>query len=399
MLEKSHLDLERSIAQASYLAHVANNRQFRLTELETEIFVRYYAFYAYLEFGSNFIGQYMVMDTGSALPWIHCKPSENVVPRPLFNPKQSSTYRREYCNLTDICKFPDPVRIDCGSRGAGCDYTVRYGKGKSIGALGRDRLRFGHAILEDFVFGCSSKTDEQYNFDFGNGVLGLRWARLSILGQVEASKFAYCIGNISDLRNDYNRLFIGDDITLEGDITELYVENHLIISVEAIYVGVKKLNINPKILRRNPDYYTGGMVLDSGSTYAFFPQLVVDKIEDELFWVMGSFTTKHGYIRRGSGRDYELHCYEGVISDLRGFPDVLLLLKLGAVVKLTAENLFYQYNINTFCLAIIPSEYIGGASATTSVFGNIMQQYSYFVFDPERRRVSIKRMDCAQLDE
>lgn len=388
MLELSNLDLERSIARASSLA-----RQFQLTEMETEIVVKYFAFFAYLQFGSNFISQYMFLDTGSTLLWIHCKPSENVVPRPLFNPKQSSTFRREYCNRTDICKFSSTVNILCGSRG-GCNYEVRYVKGESKGVLGRDIVRFGRDILEDVVFGCSSKTDVQYSSEFGNGVLGLRPARLSFMGQMEASRFGYCIGNISDIHNDYNKLFIGDDIILLGDMTRLYVEAHYIISVEAISFGGNKLNISPKILRRDPEDSKGGVVLDSGSTYTFFPEVVVDKIVDELYWVMDPHTTIHGYIRRGIGGNYELKCYRGVISDVRDFPNVHLWLSLGAVMKLTAENMFYQYDSTTFCLAIIPSEYIGGE---TFVLGNIMQQYFHFVFDLQYRRLAIKRMDCARL--
>ncbi|KAH6800047.1 hypothetical protein C2S52_000511 [Perilla frutescens var. hirtella] len=394
MLELSHFDFERSMSRATHLADTNTNR-FPSIYLETSIIAGTSAFFVFLQVGANLLRQRLYLDTGSSLLWFYCEPCIKEAPVPLFNPKGSSSFRRESCMGTQVCSSTSPVKIGCDG-GTDCLYAVRYaGNNFNQGYLGKDRVRFEHEgdIVDGVVFGCAKYS----SITKVNGVLGLRNNSISLMGQLGISKFAYCIGNITDTADEYSKLLIGDDVELMGDIIPLIVQGQYYINLEQIKIGDKKLDINPKILRRNEDDYTGGLMLDTGSTYTIFPLLVVEKFIDELYWLIGHLFHENSVIKH---RNYNLHCYDGVVSrDLIDFPTVRLIFESGATMELTPENIFRQFDNEIFCLAIVPSEYFMGlGSSEILLLGNIMQQYYYFAYDLKQQKLSFTRMDCAVLD-
>ncbi|KAH6775505.1 hypothetical protein C2S52_013066 [Perilla frutescens var. hirtella] len=70
---------------------------------------------------------------------------------------------------------------------------------------------------------------------------------------------------------------LGGDVELMGDITPLMVQAQYYINLEKIKIGDK----NIKILSRNKDDYTGGL-MDTRSIYTIFPLLIVEKFIDDM---------------------------------------------------------------------------------------------------------------------
>ncbi|KAL0453390.1 UNVERIFIED_CONTAM: Aspartic proteinase nepenthesin-2 [Sesamum latifolium] len=184
-----------------------------------------------------------------------------------------------------------------------------------------------------------------------------------------------------------------DRIELIGYQTPMIIEDKYYINLESIKIGNKLLNIDSEMLRRKSDY-NGGMVLDSGSTYSFIPQVALDQFEGETIKIIDLLLVRNSSIKY---RKYTKLCYNGVLTrDLTGFPTVQFQFQGDATMELTDENIFQQTYDGTFCLAILPSETLG---TSVSLLGNLMQQHFYIAYDLRDKKLSFQRMDCNTVDD
>ncbi|KAI3444195.1 hypothetical protein Pfo_000860 [Paulownia fortunei] len=385
------IDLKSSIYRASYLT-ANTSTLFHLTDIESQLTPgEQNGFLAHLQVGSKHIEQLVYMDTGSSLLWINCEPCGFNVPGPLFHPMESSSYEIEDCDSSEICDATGAVKIRCDDDYDGCTFNVRYGSsGYSQGHLARETFKFGRSreTLKNIIFGCSERTSL-----YVNGILGLGNNRLSLIAQRHSSKFSYCIGNISDRSYAYNTLVIGDKIELLGYETPMISEDKYYITLEGIKIGDKPLDIDPQIFKRTSDY-NGGMVVDTGSTYSFIPEVVLKKFEAEIINLI-DFLVARNYSITYEG--YTRLCYNGVLNrDLSGFPAVELQFQGEASMELTAENIFQQIYDENFCLAILPSEIL---QTSVSILGNLMQQYFYVAYDLRGMKLAFQRMECNTVDD
>ncbi|KAL6497925.1 hypothetical protein OROHE_026771 [Orobanche hederae] len=252
-------------------------------------------------------------------------------PDPLFDPKGSTSFEMEYCINTQICDGTGAVKLTDCSEGR-CSYIIRYGDGHARGYLAR----------ETFDLGTSQKD---------TGILGLAANRLSLVSQLNASKFSYCFGNISDRSYPYSFFGIGDYIGGFQYKTRLIIEGKYYINLESIKIGSKFLEVDPQIFRRISADYTGGMIVDTGSTDTFIPQVVINKFENEVINLIHSTVPRNHSILTYKG--YTRLCYNGVLTrDLQRFPKVHFTFEGKATMMLTPENVFHQLYADTFCLGI-----------------------------------------------
>ncbi|GFP82049.1 aspartic proteinase nepenthesin-1 [Phtheirospermum japonicum] len=347
------------------------------------------------------------MDTGSNLIWINCWPCGLNVPEPIYSPNASKSYMIEDC-FSDICTDSGAVRIVPCLRV--CPYEVSYGGGGSTGGiLARETFKFGtgnNEALHNLTFGCA-----RYNKNmFMNGILGLGSLKLSLVSQYGSSKFAYCIGNISDRSSAYSTLVIGQNVKHWGVETPLFIEDKYYVNLESIKIGTTSLAFDPRIFRRNSSEYTGGMVIDTGSTLTHIPikvllafeATIMELIEVELgLDIVRNDTIPYKH------EEYETMrlCYNGVVTrDLVkyfrltrnvDFPTVKLGFQGGMTMELSAENIFQQTFENTFCSVIVPSEAL---RTTISILGNWMQQRFYFAYHLDQSVLSFTPAKNCKLD-
>ncbi|KAL7097502.1 hypothetical protein ACP275_10G149000 [Erythranthe tilingii] len=408
MKDRSLFDLKSSIYRASYLVSNTTNSLLHLTDLESELYSwRNTGFLVHLKVGSTNMSQNVYMDTASSLFWINCEPCGLNVLGPLFHPKESSTYEVEDCNDYDyVCIGTGAVNIECDS--VKCTFAIQYGSAFSKGVLAREQFKFGISpqVLKGIVFGCSSYSKGIY----ANGVLGLGGSALSLRAQRGYTKFAYCLGNISDRSYLYSRLIIADKITFTGFETPLIVEDKYYINLERIEIGEITLAVDPHIFRRNSADYTGGMIVDASSTYTFMPQVVLKMIEAEVIRVIRYNANKNPYslvkitrnesiLHEGPEGVYNRLCYDGVLTrDLKSFPTVRFVFQGDASMEMIPENVFHQISEDTYCLGILPIEIVN-RGATVNILGNVMQQYLYIAFDLFKERLAFKAMDCSAWDD
>ncbi|CAN1809542.1 Probable aspartic protease At2g35615 [Linum perenne] len=189
------------------------------------------AFYMNLSIGTPLVPQLLLIDTGSSLFWVKCKPctpcKHGPKDPPIFDPDNSSSNYELPCQKN--CKkctkwYPWSHRK--------CKYAIHYGGGHvSEGIYVKDRITFETSIdgstnitLRNFLFGCSNYltdtgTDIEKHF---SGIIGLGPANPGrYLGGVPlvwelGSEFSYCIGRLSDRSYPYNSISFGRNAKMIG---------------------------------------------------------------------------------------------------------------------------------------------------------------------------------------
>ncbi|GER48743.1 eukaryotic aspartyl protease family protein [Striga asiatica] len=199
--EISEYDLNTSISRGLYLMNVS-------LDIESQIYPgELNGFEVPLWIGSREVQQFVYMDTASSLLWVNCEPCGISVPGPVYDPKYSIFYKVKSCqgrDEDDVCDLSGAIRIGCGGKDVG------YGSGYSQGNLGRETFKLGKdrgEVIHGIVFGCAHRSNL-----FMNGILGLGHVPISFISQYKASKFSYCIGDLSDGTYAYNMLAIGDKV-------------------------------------------------------------------------------------------------------------------------------------------------------------------------------------------
>ncbi|GER57370.1 eukaryotic aspartyl protease family protein [Striga asiatica] len=385
--EASRLDRDFSASRASYLLAASATTTTSIVETPLEPKKDNSAFLARVHVGTNNDDQrdmFVIVDTGSSLLWVHCNPDNGYAPAPVFDPKRSSTFRKEMCNDSASACSPSYRWLTCGDKY--CRFKIAYVKGDCSGYLGRETFEFepldeveaDRFILHNITFGCATISNLRVD-----GVLGLNANRVSLISQTGSTRFAYCIGNISDPTYPYNILILDDnnEIGLHGSPTPLVVNNHYYINLEGVTVGGQSvMGFNFRI----------SMLMDLGSTYTLLSMSLLKKLEAAVADVIGGNLTRTYSIK--FDKAYTLLCYVGFVGrDLAGFPVVEFNFYGGAVLELSAENMFKDNGDGNFCLTAAPSEQYNFDFA---LLGNYMQQYFYIAFDLKENELSFLKMDC-----
>ncbi|XP_073153580.1 aspartic proteinase CDR1-like [Henckelia pumila] len=358
-------------------------------------------FFAYVRVGRKKLEQLLFMDTGSSLLWFNCLPCRLDIPEPIFDPKVSSTYKAEDCNLSDYCGGIDSTfGVSCDRRNR-CAYSIHYGNNEySMGHLATETLVIGSTskqlfgkheeVVEHVVVGCA-KTTSIYT----NGILGLGNTPSSLLKQRSYSKFSYCLGYYDDRSYPYHTLIIGDQAKQLPNGTPMIVQGKYYINLVSIRIGNSLLDIDPMIFKRNPDTYSGGMIVDSGSSYSVLPQVEYAKFEAGIKNVIGS-----SLIRSYANmvQNHTKLCYFGdMYINLAKFPTVQFQFENDALLKVDERSLFTQVTDGEFCLAFLPSETMFNGY-NYSVLGIRMQQGHYISYDLGKMMFSFQQMDCHEVD-
>ncbi|QCD80468.1 aspartyl protease family protein [Vigna unguiculata] len=341
------------------------------------------------------VPQLAVMDTGSSLTWFMCEPctfcSQQTIP--VFDPSKSSTYASLTCSECNKC--------DVKNNNGECPYNLEYvGSGSSQGIYVKEQLTLettdeGTVRVPGLIFGCGRKftvASDGYPYLGINGVFGLGSGRFSLLPSF-GKKFSYCVGSLRNSNYKFNKLVLGDKANMQGDSTALHVINGLYyVTLEAISVGGKKLDIDPSIFERSRINNNSGVIIDSGADHTWLTkygfEVLSIEVENLLEGVLGE--DKHNH--------YTL-CYDGVVSrDLSGFPVVTFHFAEGAVLDLDVTSMFTQTSENEFCMAVLPGNYFGDDYESFSSIGMLAQQYYNVGYDLNGMRLYLQRIDCQLLD-
>ncbi|OEL22351.1 Protein ASPARTIC PROTEASE IN GUARD CELL 2 [Dichanthelium oligosanthes] len=317
--------------------------------------------------GSPPTEQYLVVDSGSDVIWVQCKPCLQCYAQadPLFDPASSSTFSGVSCGSA-ICRMLS--RSGCGDSGR-CQYEVSYGDGSyTKGVLALETLTVGGTAVEGVAIGCGHRNHGL--FVGASGLLGLGWGPMSLVGQLGGAAggaFSYCLASRGPGSNaDAGSLVLGrSEAVPEGAVWVPLVRNpqapsFYYVSLTGIGVGDEKLPLEAGLFQLTDDG-AGGVVMDTGTAVSRLPQEAYAALRD-------AFASAVAALPRAPGVSLLDTCY-----DLSGYtsvrvPTVSFYFDEGATLTLPARNLLVEVDGGIYCLAFAAS------SSGLSILGNIQQE-------------------------
>ncbi|KDP37099.1 hypothetical protein JCGZ_06155 [Jatropha curcas] len=334
----------------------------------------------------------VIADTGSDLIWVQCQPCQECYKQksPIFNPKQSSTYRRVLCE-TRYCNALNSDMRACSAHGffKACGYSYSYGDHSfTMGYLATERFIIGSTnnSIQELAFGCGNSNGGNFD-EVGSGIVGLGGGSLSLISQLGTkidNKFSYCLVPILEKSNfSLGKIVFGDNSFISGSDT--YVSTPLVskepetfyyLTLEAISVGNERLAYENS--RNDGNVEKGNIIIDSGTTLTFLDSKLYNKLELVLEKAV-----------------------EGErVSDPNGIFSICFRDKIGielpiitvhftdADVELKPINTFAKAEEDLLCFTMIPSNGI-------AIFGNLAQMNFLVGYDLDKNCVSFMPTDCS----
>ncbi|KAL0301686.1 UNVERIFIED_CONTAM: Aspartyl protease family protein 2 [Sesamum radiatum] len=349
----------------------------------------------------------LILDTGSDLNWIQCKPCRDCFEQkgPYYDPMQSSSYRNIACKdpRCRLVSSPDPPQ-PCKAETQSCPYYYWYGDSSNT---------TGDFALETFTVNLTAKSGiSQFwkvkNVMFGcghwnrglfhgaAGVLGLGRGPLSFASQLQSlygDSFSYCL--LSRNSNMSSKLIFGDDKGLlshpDLNFTTLVagkenpVSTFYYVQIKSVVVGGEKLNIPEQMWSMSADG-AGGTIVDSGTTLSYFAdpayKIIKEAFEEKVkgYQVVKDFPIMDP-------------CYNVSGVDKLDLPSFSFVFADGAVWNFPVENYFIKLEPeNVVCLAIL-----GTPRSALSIIGNYQQQNFHILYDTKRSRLGFALTNCADI--
>lgn len=340
------------------------------------------------------------MDTGSDLIWAHCSPSSNQT-APRFVPAQSSSFSNISCD-SPLCSALQNHKCS-----ATCDYVYAYGDASQTeGYMASDTFTFGSggaAAVPNVGFGCGLNNRGTGLDNGSRGVMGLGRGPHSLVSQLGAKKFSYClsaagssllVGSLADPNQSSS-----DPRRTTRLIRNPKFPTFYYVGLEGISVGAERLPIPQSTFEMAGDG-SGGVIVDTGTSlmmisqeaYGMVRQSVSAQTQLELAaGTSGGFDTDSVSRLDTTGLDL---CFDlaGKKAEEAGVPRLKLHLAGGVEWELPLENYMVEDREGKkMCLAVAPS-------GVLSVIGNMQQQNMLMVHDVEKDTLSIvPAPSCSQI--
>ncbi|KAK6917098.1 Xylanase inhibitor, N-terminal [Dillenia turbinata] len=336
-----------------------------------------------------------IADTGSDLIWTQCNPCSNCFKqdRPLFDPQNSSSYKRIPCN-SSVCASFFP-RYSCQSLEANvaCPYKLSYGdESFTIGFIAFETVTLGSTLnrpvsIPNVVFGCGHHNDGIFS-NKSSGIVGLGGGAHSLISQMGPSiggKFSYCLVPISEVDRSSkinfgsNAMVLGDGV-VTTDLVAKFPPTYYYVTVDGFSVGDKRFSYyNPSNSYESIDF-EGNMIIDSGTTLSLIPRSLYEQLELELMKGIPMEPTEPPM------EPLKL-CYKTEMDI--DVPIVTVHFKGAADLQLKPINTFIRVEDDIMCFSFAPSD-------DTFIFGNVAQMNFLVGYDLEQRTISFKPTDCTK---
>lgn len=344
---------------------------------------------------------YGLMDTGSNLVWLQCKPCDICYNQtsPIFNPSKSSSYKNIHCS-TKICKSVE--HTSCSYNEDACKYTYGYGDGsKSQGDLSVETLTLestsGSSVsFPKILIGCGHNNSLSLNGQT-SGVIGFGSGPISLIKQLESSidgKFSYClipfyvdnpiVSNFSSKLNFGDAAIVSGDNVVSTPIVKLTGINkgYYFVTLEAFSVGDKRINFAGGFKSEGTHTSsTQNILIDSGATVTALP--------NEFHTTLESVVAEVVKLERVDDPSHFFSLCYNTTTKQTNFPVITSHFR-SADVKLDSNGTFVPIDEGIVCFAFIPAPN-GYAS-----FGNLVQQNLLVGYDLKKNIISFKPTDCTK---
>jgi hypothetical protein len=404
---------------------IKNNSLITTLTLKGNTWLGYY--YVTLFFGIPLQRQTLIVDTGSSLTAIPCSDCGLNCGlshfNPFFNETNSSTFQDFECNET----FDQYICSNCLDQ---CPFSLAYMEGSSYhGHYKKDLLFFGDEF-EDFYnatnqtlidgelfetrkvfvpFGCVNQETKYFYSQNADGILGLGVLTntidkppnfldvLEINNENSSKAFTLCLaqegGYFSVGGYNFTTHEPNENIsyTTYNDITFSQYQ----LTLNKIKVDGQDLDLHMDLLNR------GGVILDSGTTFSYFPSPVYDAILSSLADFCNKNTSNCGDMM-GITEEALGICwtYEPTISDSKEhffstFPTFSFYFGPAGDAEYQWKAQDYLYRIpgddEVYCLGMASNDY-------TTLGATFMKNHD-IMFDKDNSRIGFIRANCSQIQD
>ncbi|XP_050227156.1 aspartyl protease family protein At5g10770-like [Mercurialis annua] len=327
----------------------------------------------------------MIIDTGSSLSWLQCKPCFvycHTQVDPLFEPSASKTYKTlscstSECSLVKAATLNDPL---CTASGA-CVYTASYGDSSySMGYLSQDVLSLTPSqTLPRFTYGCGQ--DNEGLFGRAAGIIGLARDKLSMLGQLSLKyeyAFSYCLPTATSTSSG-GFLSIGKISPSSYKFTPMIKNPQnpslYLLRLAAITVAGRPLGVAA-------GGYQAPTIIDSGTVITRLPISIYTPLKQAFVKIM---SRTHAQAPAYSILDA---CFKGSLKSMSAAtPAIRLVFQGGADLSLEGPNILIEVDNGVTCLAFTSSNRI-------AIIGNHQQQTYNIAYDVSASTIGFAPGGC-----
>ncbi|KAK7389801.1 hypothetical protein VNO78_25095 [Psophocarpus tetragonolobus] len=330
---------------------------------------------------------YMVLDTGSDVVWLQCKPCAKCYSQTdqIFDPTQSKTFAGIPCT-SPLCRRLDSP--GCSRKRNICQYQVSYGDGSfTFGDFSTETLTFRRSEVPRVALGCGH--DNEGLFVGAAGLLGLGRGGLSFPVQAGArfnNKFSYCLTDRTASAKPSSLVFGDSAVSRTARFTPLIknpkLDTFYYVELLGVSVGGAPVRGISASLFRLDSTGNGGVIIDSGTSVTRLTRPAYVALRD-------AFRVGASHLKRAPEFSLFDTCFDlSGLSEVK-VPTVVLHFR-GADVSLPAANYLIPVDNNgSFCFAF------AGTMSGLSIIGNIQQQGFRVVFDLAGSRVGFSPRGCA----
>ncbi|CAN6334485.1 unnamed protein product [Urochloa humidicola] len=408
-LELTHVDANRTVEERMRRA-MARTRQHRLASTNAVAAPIHWM-------KTQYIAEYLIgdppqsaeaiIDTGSNLVWTQCSDctssstgcfTQNL---PYYDPSQSSTAQGVACGDA-ACALGSETQ--CSNNGdETCVVDTGYGAGEIAGVLGTETFTFGSEKVTTLDFGCITATElTRGSLDGASGIIGLGRGGLSLVSQLQDTKFSYCLTPYNtDNTVDQSLLSVGSSAGLSpgnnAPVTSVpFVTNpnedpystFYYLPLTGMAVGETTLDIPASAfaLRQLSSGEWVGTFIDSGSPFTSLVDVAYKALRDELARQLG------GSLVQPPEDGLDLCVARGDAGKV--VPPLALRFGNGGGRDLVVppENYWGPVDDATACMMVFSSP-----SDQPTIIGNYMQQNMHLLYDLGSGVLSFQAADCSSM--
>ncbi|CAK9198575.1 unnamed protein product [Sphagnum troendelagicum] len=358
---------------------------------------------------------FVLIDTGSDLLWLNCKPCNQCISHSFgspFDPSLSSSYRNTSCT-DNFCKVlidhPRVAGVSCED--SQCKYFVAYGVGSDTtrGNVASETLTVTNidgwsTSIPNVLFGCG-RNQSNNSFFGADGILGLGRSPISLPGQLRniyPEIFSYCLVPFSSSTTNTSTFFLGSPqgFKLHRHLVYTPIVNqtfspHYYVGLRGISVnGTLLKNIPPDTFHINKTTYAGGVLLDSGGAFTFLNAVAYTAVSQELQRLITL-----PQVNQTLHNIFPL-CFDLANASIHEFPTITFHFidasGNGTVHFVLAPENYISLYLEPFlyCLTILPSAEF---RLPVSIIGNLAQANHQMVFDQVNHQIGWAPADCSKL--
>ncbi|RCV19903.1 hypothetical protein SETIT_4G013500v2 [Setaria italica] len=330
--------------------------------------------------GTPAVTQTVIMDTGSDVSWVQCRPCPVPAPchvqkDPVFDPAGSATYSAFSCSSTACLGLGRRRAASNGCSGSSpCQYIVKYGAGSnSTGTYSSDKLTLTPAYAVDgFRFGCSH-ADPLFS-DLTDGLIALGGGSLSLVSQMAEKAFSYCLPPTAS-HSGFLTLGVPRVSSSRFVVTPMHsignIKTYYGVLLQGITVAGRRLGIPPSV-------FAAGSVVDSGTVVTELPLTAYRALQ-------AAFTKEMRMYPQVAPKNGFDTCFNLTTGGEVKLPSVALVFDRGATVELDPSGIIFDG-----CLAFAST----GDDTSFGIIGNVQQRTFEVLYDIAGQAVGFRRGAC-----